>query len=368
MFRKLGWKRLLLTGLTTVLVAAAAGCGPTGGGGAPQPPKITPDRVGFSTGGDLLWESDADLAADLDALAATGAKWLRIDVDWKSIQAYGSNDFRWQYTDRVVNAALAHGLQVLGTLAYSPPWAQGASCRGSIYCPPANPNDYARFAAAAAQRYAPLGVHAWEIWNEPNWYPWWVGAPDATAYVALLKPAYVAIHQADPNAVVVSGGLAPHGNLANTPNDPISPVNYLKAMYAAGAKGYFDAFGVHPYPPLPHDPLSGSISWNPIFQTTLEHQTMVANGDGAKPIWGTETGGPTGGTDAKVISPDTQARYINETYTYWVGQTFTGPLFIHNLRDEGYSNPANPSAYMGVLYQDRTPKPAVSTMQAMITP
>ena len=72
--------------------------------------------------------------------------------------------------------------------------------------------------------------------------------------MALLQAAYPAIHRADVSATVVSGGLAPHGDLGANPNDPRHPVNFLKAMYAAGAKGFFDALGTHPYPPLPYAP------------------------------------------------------------------------------------------------------------------
>ena len=134
--------------------------------------------------------------------------------------------------------------------------------------------------------------------------------PNAAAYVQLLKPAYLKAHQADPFARVVTGGLAPHGDLAANPGDPRSPVNFLQAMYNAGARGYFDAFGIHPYPPLPHAPLSGTLGWNALLQTQTEHDIMARNGDGWKEIWGTEYGAPTGSTDRKAVSSGEQAQYI----------------------------------------------------------
>ena len=59
-----------------------------------------------------------------------------------------------------------------------------------------------------------------------------------------------------------------------------------------GGGGSFDAVGHHPYS-YPYDP-SGGQSWNAFTQTGYLYQIMVANGDGAKKVWGTESGAPTG--------------------------------------------------------------------------
>ena len=66
-------------------------------------------HAGFSPGAGILWESDADLARDLDAMAATGASWIRLDFAWSSIEATRAV-FSWAATDRVVDAARARGL------------------------------------------------------------------------------------------------------------------------------------------------------------------------------------------------------------------------------------------------------------------
>ena len=74
-----------------------------------------------------------------------------------------------------------------------------------VLCAPADPGPFAQFAGAAAARYAPLGVHDWEIWNEPNG-AFWLPAPNPAAYVAWLR-VMPAIKAADPEATVISGGL-----------------------------------------------------------------------------------------------------------------------------------------------------------------
>ena len=61
---------------------------------APPAPVVTAtgvpgNQVGFSTSGTMLWESDAQLASELDAVAATGAKWIRVSFDWNSVQPNG---------------------------------------------------------------------------------------------------------------------------------------------------------------------------------------------------------------------------------------------------------------------------------------
>jgi hypothetical protein len=348
--------------LVLVLALTATGCGLLGNSGS-GPGPVPGAMMGFSPGGGLVWESDADLSRDLDNAASTGAKWIRVDVNWTGVES-SPGQFRWGYVDRAVNAVQSRGMHALMTLDYTPTWARTPSCSSSMFCPPADPNTYATFAGAAATRYGPQGVHAYEIWNEANLNQWWVGGPDAAAYVTLLKAAYPAIHAGDPAATVVTSGLAPHGDLAQDPTDPVSPVNYLKAMYAAGAHGYFDAFGLHPYPPLPHAPLSGKIGWNALLQTALEHDTMLANGDGDKQIWGTEYGAPTG-TDSMSVDEATQAQYMLDGFTYWNGLGFTGPLFVHTIRD-GTTSGSDWSAHMGVTHTDFSPKPALNALHTLV--
>ena len=87
--------------------------------------------MGIASGSGILWESNADFNRDMDAIAATGASWIRVDFDWNSIQYESPTTWRWdRSTDRIVAGAQARGLKVLGQLGYSPPWARR---RGRIY-------------------------------------------------------------------------------------------------------------------------------------------------------------------------------------------------------------------------------------------
>src|SRR5579884_4045173 len=314
--------RLLLLSIAAILVVAGLGCVVPSSSQAPT--TVPGSKVGFSVGGQTIWENDADLGHDLDLVASTGAKWVRMDWDWKSVQAGGPTSWAWANTDRIVSAAPA--------------------------------------------RYAPLGVHDWEIWNEPNLPQWWGQPANAAAYVGILKPAYVAIHGVDPNATVITGGLAPHGDLGATPTDPQSPVNYVQAMYTAGAHGYFDALGLHPYPPLPYDPLSGKIGWNALLQASWIHDIMTSNGDGGAQIWATEYGAPTGPTGYTfTVSPQTQAQYLQTGIRYWNSLSFAGPLFVDTVHDWPTTSFDDWHDNMGVETTDRAPKPAVTALQQLVS-
>jgi hypothetical protein len=58
----------------------------------------------------------------------------------------------------------------------------------------------------------------------------------------MLKKAYAAIKKADPDAIVVSAGMAPTTELSQR---AVPDTQYIQNMYKAGAKPYFDMLGAH---------------------------------------------------------------------------------------------------------------------------
>jgi hypothetical protein len=296
-----------------------------------------------------------------DLVASTGAKWVRFDFYWSAVQpARGS--WNWAAIDRAVDLANAHGLSVVGTLAYTPAWARPAGT--SDKTPPTNPADFATFAQTAAQRYAPRGVHVWEIWNEPNSPIFWEPRPDAAAYVQMLRAAYPAIHSADPGATVLTGGTAPAGGtLDYTSSDGWqSPWHFLKGVYDNGGRGLFDAVAHHPYAPQPYLP-STNAEWNSYQQTSNLHDLMVANGDGAKQIWGTEAGAWTGGSAA--ISETDEVQQVTEYLTLWGRWPWTGPFIYYEPRDKG-TNPSDREQTFGLTHADWSPKPILQKFSDIV--
>jgi len=108
---------------------AAAAAAPLAVGAAPATDGSR-DEIGF-TDPDVLWLSGTTLNRRLDAIAATGATWLRFDFHWPFIQPESSECFDWSRTDRVVSAAQARGLAVVAVLDYTPA-CRNARLRSSL--------------------------------------------------------------------------------------------------------------------------------------------------------------------------------------------------------------------------------------------
>ncbi|MDQ2808572.1 MAG: cellulase family glycosylhydrolase [Chloroflexota bacterium] len=268
----------------------------------------------------VLWtnQSLASIQMLLDRVKAGGLKWLRFDVEWMDVE---TAPHQWNQTylsrlDSVLSLMQARGIEPIAILQTAPSWAkaEGVGCwkkPGDTHqwaIPPNNPADYGAVASYLAKRYAGR-IHTWEIWNEPNICDFWntPSGPDAARYVQLLKVAYPAIKAADPNITVLGGALS--GN----------DCNYLRDMYAAGAKGYFDALSIHPYSNSnPPDQIGSKCDQGSFASVPQIEQTMADLGDPNKPIWITEMGWSTqhGVSDADRATYFQQAVQLVRSWPY----------------------------------------------------
>ena len=343
----------------------------------PVPTKSGPRAsVGISVGATLYGLSNTALDARLDDLVSLGITWLRFDIDWSGVQHTSSTRFDWADTDRIVAHARARNLDLLPVLAFTPAWARVVDCN-SDKCHPDSSSSFATFAAAAATRYGGQGVHAWEIWNEPNISQFWLPRPDAGDYVVLLKAAYQSIKNVDPAATIVTGSLASTA----TEGSAISQLDFLEELYAAGAAGNFDAVGYHPYsfPVLPSQYQSWN-AWSKMSETSRNFRSiMSANGDAYKKIWITEYGAPTdgpgiiatvdgfnAGTHPDHVTEDLQARMVTNSVNTLTSYSWAGPLFWYTYKDSG-TDPADAENFYGLLRRDGSKKPAYDALrQALI--
>ncbi len=210
---------------------------------------------------------------------AVGARVVRSGVAWASFEptiGAPTNGAAVAGLDRIVAAAAADGMRVVLEVDSTPCWASSAPAQILRACvpgtasranawPPRNARNYASFVASLAQRYKGE-LAAIEIWNEPDQanQDYFAGSDKPARYAKLLRAAYPAIKRVDPALPVLAGSIVG------------SDGSFLKALYAAGIKGYYDGLAVHFY-----------------VQTLAKlreiHEVQLANGD-YTPLWLDEFG------------------------------------------------------------------------------
>ena len=228
-----------------------------------------------------------------------------MDFRWPDIESTG--DCPWHFYmkrawspkesyDTYVTYSQTYGIKIIALLQAIPSWI---GTGGEFNIPPYGPvfddliTQYGDFVYAVVNHHKGA-INRFEIWNEPNTPTSWndtegtryhdfIHGEATRKYVALLKEAYTQAKAANPNCVIITGGIG---------NDKI----YLQEMYSYGAKGYFDVFGSHPY--FANSPTK---NWDVDYINPAGHEyhfpkiqymrdVMVANGDGSKKILITEVG------------------------------------------------------------------------------
>lgn len=261
----------------------------------PAPMRAAPGNSDFGVNSHLGATLDAGRnTRPLDILAEVSAGWVREEFVWGQIEPR-PGEFDWSRFDRVVDGLSSRGIKIIGLLNTAPGWATASGEDGasetSFFAPDAG--RYAVFAAAAAARYRGKVDH-WEIWNEPENGTYWRPAPDPAAYAALLRAAYPAIKNANPNATVLSGGVVPTAS------------GFVRALANNNAWGSFDVLALHPYVD-PFSPEAGQIGAGDVSAIKA-----LADQFGAKPIWATEFGWSAGvaDRDPNGVDEETQANYL----------------------------------------------------------
>lgn len=295
-----------------------------------------------------MWStwSRTDIAREIDTLAAAGGRWMRFDIGWCNFEPTKGTQSTTYYSklDYLLSQAQEHGIELQPAIMATPDWANGG--RG-MWTPPTNNADFANFVRYITGRYAGR-ITYWEIWNEPDLTYFWRPSPDAAAYTRLLQAAYVAAKQGNPNSVIISAGLVGNNK------------TYLQKMYDAGARGYFDRLGLHPYSG-PRGPYAqyydDTYRYN--FGAMVEMKNLMeANGDAGKHIWVSEFGWQTGTAGEWPISEALQAQYIGDAYKRLMEEfPYVDAMMVYGLRNVG-TNAADEQENFGMLRNDYTPKPS----------
>ena len=324
-------------------------------------------------------------AADLRAV------FNRHPMYWPLIETNPVNQPRvydWSKQDAVIISDMANGLQVLPILMLTPigldtggvqtapapkvgdglrlqlngqayqqlnsPSSQGSPPQGlydgifangvvtdDVPGKPINPNNrWAYFVNAAVDRYKPggtlaqaqgwistTGITHWEIWNEEDLDQFFIGSP--TDYARLLKVAYLAAKQADPQAEIIFGGLA-HFQKPTWLSDVLNVIatDPLSTTY----HGYMDAVASHSY----------SWAWQTFNYMYQDRTQLNARGFNNVRLWLTETGVPVCDDPPYVFCPSTyrstmseQADYLIQSLTYAQWLNAEGALWFQLYDDCG---------------------------------
>jgi GH35 family endo-1,4-beta-xylanase len=238
-----------------------------------------------------------------------GARWAVEFFPWAYIEP-SRGTFDWRHSDLVVSAANEQGITLIARLDYVPAWARPKDTTPR-YLDEERFADYARFAGEFARRY--LGsVRYIAVWNEPNTSLEWGFRPvDPAAYTRLLAVAYAEIKAANPDAIVLPGGLAP---TLEQGGQGLNDLVFLRRMYDAGAARWFDVMNVHAYGwTAPPDEPAAPDRLN-YARVELVREVMVANGDAGKPVIITEAGWNDSPRWAKAVRPGQRIEYTVRAY------------------------------------------------------
>ena len=333
---------------------------------APVMNNASNEGFGFGLEVDYRGVDAAGLTARVKDL---GTAWVKQHVYWKDLEPVkGQIDFT--ALDAQIAEMNSAGAKIMLTVSRAPEWARGTNVEDG---PAADNQDFVNFVTALAQRYKGQ-VKAWEIWERPNVRREWNGKPiSAATYVEMLRLVYGAIKGADPDALVVSAGLASTGF-----NDGLNAINdriFLMQGYQAGLAAYSDAIGVQPAG-FANPPDSTCCEASPgvsgwfndrsfYFKDTLTdyRKIMVDNQDGSTFLWVTSFGW--GAADGIVADPtaidklngfveftdqNEQAQYTVRALEIGKSLGYIGPMFLSNLNACQSSNPNAPASEFASCY------------------
>ncbi|MGD8398802.1 MAG: cellulase family glycosylhydrolase [Anaerolineae bacterium] len=195
-----------------------------------QPAQMASPDYGIQA---FLWWRPEVAHRDLGLIRDAGFTWVKQWFAWRDIEGKGKGQYDWTTADRIVSQIDEFGLKLIVRVDHEPEWAGP---------PPGNIDHFTDFLTALATRYRGR-IEAYQVWNEPNLAREWGNkAPNAAEYTQMLKRAYNAIKAADPNALVISAGMAPTTELSQR---AVPDTQFIQNMYNAGAKSFFDILGAH---------------------------------------------------------------------------------------------------------------------------
>ena len=337
---------LCLCGLGWLLPAAQADASAHR---SPAAPLGGVNVLGLFNGASL---SNAD--SEIAVARKLHARVVRAEVPWSTLEPTGPGAIQPRavaFLDRLIGDAASAGIRVIVFVDSTPCWDSSApapllaSCSPYEYSqanswPPRDPADYGAVCAFLAQRYG-TRLAAIEIWNEPDQSneDYFAGTNKVQLYAELLRAAYPAIKQANPQVPVLAGSLVGANGA------------FLRDLYADGIKGYYNGLAVH------------------FYTLTLRgvraiHEVQLANGD-TTPVWLTEFGWSSCYPAQQVqeeqtcVTTQTQASNITNTFRSLARAPYVAADVLYDLQNSGTEK-------FGVLTASGARKPAFNALAQVL--
>lgn len=227
--------------------------------------------------GDWSYPSSQDAAR----ISNDGVRHWRASLAWSDMEI-APGQYQWAYVDELMRTASRTNLELILVFNGCPLWIC-SSTRNA----PRNAEQreaFLIFLRAVVERYKPTSVFwqqqalrpvktNWQIYNEVNVGADWPN-PTARDYVALLESASKQIKSIDPNAKVISSGLAQKPALISGQKG----TKFLQQLYRQQGFAEADVVAVHAYAKNPKEAIK--------FIKSIK-QVMKRNRD-SRPLWITE--------------------------------------------------------------------------------
>ena len=338
----------------------------TSGGISVLPAWTGADAGRFFGATETIWQSRRAQVA--------GVRWSRVVFYWSDIQPSSAREWRAPFylPDRMINKERANGIEVVGLLMNTPRWAQ-TDPRQSIRSAPAGldrpvddpANVWATFVRRMAAEYRGR-VDTWIIWNEmdigaggPNaQYHTWAG--DHADYARLLRVAYLAARQGNPNAKIVFGATTYWAD--TNENRPLFLERALTVLAedpeAARNRFYFDTVALNLY-----------TSPDDLGRVADVYRGVLARFGSSAPLWLTETNAtpyddPVKGLGREQnglrVTLEQQASYVVQAFAMGLAAGYERMAF-HSTMDRSTED-----ELWGLIRNDGTLRPAFVAYQTAV--
>jgi len=165
---------------------------------------------------------------EMEMLAASGARWVRMDFVWDEIEKAPSQ-YDFSKYDSLVDILESYKISPYFIFDYT----------NKLYDHGMSPyteegrQAFAQWAAASVEHFRGRGI-IWEMYNEPN-FKFWRPKPNVKDYIVLALEVGEAIRTVAPGEVYIG------------PASALIDFRFLEACFRAGLLNYWSAVSVHPY-------------------------------------------------------------------------------------------------------------------------